>query len=70
MFQPEGFIQAAPRFPERISANVPKGLRAEARVVAEQNGMSLAEFARRALIRAIENPQAAVGALDAMGGRR
>jgi hypothetical protein len=46
------------RFPDRISANVPKGLRSIAREVAREQGVGLGEFVRRALLRAIEGAKA------------
>jgi hypothetical protein len=46
------------RFPDRISANVPKGLRHIAREVARGQDLSLGEFVRRALLRAIEGAKA------------
>jgi hypothetical protein len=46
------------RYPDRISANVPKGLRHTAREVAREQGMGLGEFVRHALARAIESAKA------------
>ena len=46
------------RYPDRISANVPKGLRNIAREVASEQKMSLGEFVRRALTHAIETAKA------------
>ena len=47
-------------YPFRISAYVPRELRREAEAVAERQGISLGEFARRALM----------SALDQHGGKR
>jgi hypothetical protein len=55
------------RYPDRISANVPKGLRHTAREVAREQGMGLGEFVRQALMRAIEGAKAPQGGGD---GRR
>jgi hypothetical protein len=46
------------RFPDKISVNTPKGLRNIAREVARGQSLSLGEFVRRALLRAIEGAKA------------
>jgi hypothetical protein len=50
------------RYPDRISANTPKGLRETVRLVAGEQGLSLGEFVRRSLIDAIRDAQSPGGA--------
>lgn len=53
MFE-QTFDDGRGRYPSRIAANVPRGLRREAEAVAERQGISLGEFARRALTSALD----------------
>lgn len=46
-------IDGRGRYPDRIAANVPKALGEATRSVAEAQGISVAEFARRAIIQAL-----------------
>jgi hypothetical protein len=52
-FDSPSFEDGRGRYPDRISANVPKRLGEATRSVAEAQGISVAEFARRAIIRAL-----------------
>jgi hypothetical protein len=54
------------RYPDRISANVPKGLRHTAREVARGQDLSPGEFVRQALMRAIESAGAKATQDDAV----
>jgi hypothetical protein len=60
MFQEYLFDDGRGRYPDRISAPVPIGLREAAREVAASNSLSLGEFVRRAIIQAIANPSVTV----------
>jgi hypothetical protein len=48
------------RYPDHIGTSVPRALGQVTRSVAAAQGVSVAEFARRALIFAIANPQVAI----------
>ena len=56
MFEGATFDDGRGKYPDRISANVPLGLREAAREVAVGNRISLGEFTRRALMQAIIDP--------------
>ena len=56
MFKEFKFDDGRGRYPDRISAPTPVGLREAAREAAASNGISLGEFTRRALMQAIANP--------------
>jgi hypothetical protein len=56
MFQEYLFDDGRGRYPDRISAPTPMGLREAARAAAASNGLSLGEFVRRALISAVADP--------------
>jgi hypothetical protein len=48
MFAPdEGFSQAAPRFPERVTVHVPKGMTAAIKRAADREKTTPAELIRR-----------------------
>jgi hypothetical protein len=53
------------RYPDKISVNTPRGLRHVARKAAAAQDLSLGEFVRRALMRAIESAKAAQADGDA-----
>jgi hypothetical protein len=55
MFDCSPFDDGRGRYPDRISAQVPRGFRQVVSAAAERQGISGAEFARRALVRAIED---------------
>jgi hypothetical protein len=64
------FDDARGRFPDRISVNTPKGLRSIAREVAKEQSLSLGEFVRRALARAIESAGAKAPQSDAVSRKQ
>ena len=49
MFSFDGFRQVAPRFPERVAVQVPKGMRSALKRAAERERMTPAELMRRIL---------------------
>jgi hypothetical protein len=49
MFASDGFTQAAPRFPERVTVNVPKGMRTSLMRAAEREKTTPADLMRRML---------------------
>jgi hypothetical protein len=49
MFANEGFVPAAPRFPERVTVQVPKGMRSAISRAARQEKTTSAELLRRAI---------------------
>ena len=49
MFNADGFNQVAPRFPERVAVQLPKGMRSAIRRAAERERVTPAEFMRRVL---------------------
>jgi hypothetical protein len=51
MFDANLFDDGRGRYPDRISAQVPRGFRRVVNAAAEKEGISVAEFARRALER-------------------
>jgi predicted HicB family RNase H-like nuclease len=51
MFDDNPFDDGRGRYPDRISAQVPRGFRRVVNAAAEKEGISVAEFARRALER-------------------
>jgi hypothetical protein len=60
MFDVSPFDDGRGRYPDRLSANIPRGLRDVARNVADAQGIPVAEFVRRALISAIDKSKAAL----------
>jgi hypothetical protein len=55
MFDANPFDDGRGRYPDRISAQVPRGFRRVVSVAAAKESISVPEFVRRALARAIEN---------------
>ena len=49
MFASDGFTQAAPRFPERVTVHVPKGMRSTLMRAAERERTTPADLMRRLL---------------------
>jgi hypothetical protein len=49
MFASDGFTQAAPRFPERVTVHVPKGMRSSIMRAAEREKTTPADLMRRLL---------------------
>ena len=62
MFAHAGFRNAAPRFPERISVHLPKGMRSAMARAAEEKGVSPPELGRRALLKELSEMAKSAGA--------
>ena len=59
MFDANPFDDGRGRYPDRISAQVPRGFRQVVSAAAAKEGLNAPEFVRRALMRAIEDRGAA-----------
>jgi hypothetical protein len=54
MFASEGFVQAAPQFPERVTIHVPRGMGAALKRSAKREGTSVSDLMRRSISMLVE----------------
>jgi hypothetical protein len=64
-FATEGFEPVAPKFPERIGVQLPKGARSAIRRAAEQEKTSPAEFVRKCIIETVCRYERPLGRVSA-----